>query len=63
MPGKSPKKFWNVGQAVEEIERQKNEKAKLQDALIKIAAGTGYYGAQAREYKNIALSALGQPTL
>lgn len=61
--GKEPKKFWNVGQAAEEVERQKHQKAKLEDALIKIAAGDGYYGAQAREYKNIARVALGQPLL
>lgn len=31
----------------------------LREALHKIATGTGYYGAMAREYKNIARKALG----
>lgn len=31
---------------------------KLMDALKKIAAGDGYYGSMAREYKNIARLAL-----
>lgn len=35
----------------------------LRTALNKIATGDGYYGQQAREYKNIAREALGLPPL
>lgn len=42
------------GDMAVEIER-------LRSALAKIAAGDGYYGAQAHEYKNIAREALGEP--
>lgn len=37
--------------------------AQLAAALEKIAGGDGYYGSQAREYKNIARAALGQAML
>lgn len=59
--GKSPIKFDTIEDAEKHIEKQKNTNATLTDALIKIAVGDGYYGAQAREYKNIARAAIGEP--
>jgi hypothetical protein len=63
MKAKSPIKFETIEQATAHIEKQKEHNANLTDALIKIAAGEGYYGAQAREYKNIARAAIGEPLL
>lgn len=40
-----------------------DESIKMREALIKIAIGDGYYGSQAREYKNIARSTLGLPLI
>lgn len=63
MSTKSAVKFTSIEEAEAYIERQKEKHAVLTDALIKIAVGTGYYSSQAREYKNIARAALGEPLL
>jgi hypothetical protein len=44
-----------IGDALELIERHHEPAV---EALRKIAVGDGYYGAQAREYKQIAVAAL-----
>jgi hypothetical protein len=50
---------WRTAQSESRLQRLD----KAQEALRKIAAGEGYYGAQARELKNIARQALGMPLL
>lgn len=48
--------------AAERLERLTTERDVLRAALNRIALGDGYYGAQAREYKQVARAALaGQP--
>ena len=43
----------------EDVQQLKDEIETLREALRRIALGDGYYGAMAREYKNIARAALG----
>ena len=44
----------------QQLLRARAENARLRAALQKISAGEGYYGEQAREYKDIARAALAQ---